>query len=92
MTLLSQEALAKLPPAVARAYFACWHEDIKARFIIVDLAISIYKGPGNSAENMAVASLMHAADYLADRIGYEMEPQPKGMIRIIAETEFKEQP
>jgi hypothetical protein len=60
--------------------------DIKARFILIDLAEVIYDGPGRPIENAAVTSLIHACDYLRDRIGYEMEPHPKGMIRLPAEV------
>jgi hypothetical protein len=60
--------------------------DLKARFILLDLAEDIYGGPGRKAENAAVATLMHACDYLNDRIGYEMEPHPKGMIRLPEEV------
>lgn len=59
--------------------------DLDARFMMLDRAEDIYIGPGNP-ENAAVATLMHACDYLKDRIGYEMEPHPKGMIRLPAEV------
>lgn len=57
--------------------------DLKARFMLLALAEEIYDGPGNPVENAAVATLMHACDYLRDRIGYEMEPHPKEKIRLI---------
>jgi len=60
--------------------------DLKARFILLDRAEAIYDGPGRTSENAAVATLMHACDYLRDRIGYEMEPHPKGMIRLPIEA------
>lgn len=82
MARLTQEALNKLPYAEAKAYFMNWAEDLRAWRILVDLAESVYEGPGHAESNAAFASLMHAADYLADRIGYEMEPHPKGMIRL----------
>jgi hypothetical protein len=56
--------------------------DLNARFIIIDHVEAIYTGPGNRRANDAVATLMHACDYLKDRIGYEMEPHPRGMIRL----------
>lgn len=61
--------------------------DIKARFMLLNRAEDIYVGPGNSADNAAVASLLHACDYLDDRIGYEMEPHPKGMVKLPADSE-----
>jgi hypothetical protein len=60
--------------------------DLKARFILIDCADAVYEGPGRPAQNAAVASLMHACDYLKDRIGYEMAPHPKGMIKQIVEA------
>lgn len=60
--------------------------DLNARFMMLDCVEVIYCGPGCTSENSAVASLMHACDYLKDRIGYEMEPHPKGMIRLPLEA------
>jgi len=60
--------------------------DLNARFKLIDLAESIYIGPGNTEENSAVSTLMHACDYLMDRIGYEMDPHPKGMILLPSEV------
>lgn len=60
--------------------------DLQARFMLLNHAEDIYDGPGYQDENSAVASLMHACDYLKDRIGYEMEPHPKGMIRLPGEV------
>jgi len=79
---LLKDAVARLPRDEAQKYFSNWAADLKARFKLIDLAESIYVGPGNTAENDAVASLFHAACYLEDRIAYEMEPHPKGMIRM----------
>lgn len=76
------EAVVKLPRAAAKVYFEDWAADLKARFLLIDLAEAVYVGPGNPDENSAVSSLVHAADYLHDRIAYEMEPAPKGMIRM----------
>lgn len=56
--------------------------DIAARFVLIDCAEAVYIGPGHTSENAAVASLMHACDYLKDRIGYEMDPHPMGKVRI----------
>jgi hypothetical protein len=76
------DAVARLPRDEAKKYFSNWAADLKARFKLIDLAESIYTGPGKTAENAAVASLFHAACYLEDRIVYEMKPHPKGMIRM----------
>lgn len=56
--------------------------DLAARFLLLDCAEALYVGPGHTRENATVSSLMHACDYLNDRIGYEMEPHPTGMIRL----------
>ena len=88
MARLQQSAVLTLPREQAKRYFDDWAEDLKARWLLLGLAESIYRGPGNDKENMAVSSLMHATDYLADRIGYEMNPHPKGMIRF-TESEAK---
>jgi hypothetical protein len=63
--------------------------DLSARFLLLDHAEALYVGPGHTSENAAVATLMHACDYLRDRIGYEMEPHPKGMIQVYAEVAGK---
>lgn len=60
--------------------------DICARFMLIDHAEALYKGPGHTAENAACSTLFHACDYLRDRIGYEMEPHLKGMIKLPAEV------
>jgi hypothetical protein len=75
------DAVARLPRDEAQKYFSNWAADMKARFKLLDLAESIYTGPGDTAENAAVASLFHAVCYLEDRVAYEMNPHPKGMIR-----------
>lgn len=85
MARLLQEAVTNLCREDAQNYFFYWNSDLRARMLLIDLAESVYAGPGNSSANMAVASLMHAADYLYDRIAYEMEPHPKGMIRLFEE-------
>jgi hypothetical protein len=85
MARLLRDAVGKLTPPDAKAYFDHWQADLRARLRLVDLAESIYVGPGNQEVNMAVSSLIHAADYLADRIAYEMDPAPKGMIRLESE-------
>jgi hypothetical protein len=82
MARLLPDAVLKMPRDEAQKYFSDWQADLSARFKLIDLAESIYVGPGNTAVNEAVASLIHAADYLADRVAYEMEPPPKGMIRL----------
>jgi hypothetical protein len=81
MATLLKDAVGKLSRAEAEKYFRDWSADLQARWKLIDLAESVYVGPGHNAENGAVASLLHAADYLEDRIAYEMEPHPKGMIR-----------
>lgn len=82
MARLSMDAVALLPRDEAQAYFNGWAADNRAKLMLVDIAEEIYEGPGDTEANSAVASLMHAADYLNDRIGYEMAPHPKGMIRL----------
>ena len=80
MSRLLPDAVGRMPRDEAQRYFSGWAADLKARLILIDLAESIYVGPGHTDENEAVASIIHAADYLHDRIAYEMEPAPKGMI------------
>jgi hypothetical protein len=70
---------------VGRELLGC-AADLKARLILVNLSESIYEGPGKIRENAAVATLLHAYDYLRDRIGYEMDPAPKGMVRVPGEV------
>lgn len=81
MNRISIDALKNLPLDEAQSYFNGWIADLKAKLILIDVAEEIYIGPGDTETNAAVASLIHAADYLDDRIGYEMQPHPKGMIR-----------
>lgn len=69
-----------LSHAEAKKYFSERAADLKARFLMLDLVESIYEGPGNPIENSAVSILIHAMYYLEDRIGYEMNPAPKGMV------------
>lgn len=80
--LLTTRAVEKLPPREAKEYFDSWAADLRARMLMLDLAEGIYLGPGHTAVNEAVAMLLHACDYLDDRIGYEIGPPPKGMIRM----------
>lgn len=82
MSRMLTKAVEKLPRLEAKKYFDDWAADLSSRLWLVDLAEEIYIGPGHTASNEAVATLMHACDYLNDRIGYEMEPHPKGMIRL----------
>jgi hypothetical protein len=58
--------------------------DLHARLLLIDLAELIYVCPGHPTCS-AVASLIHAFEYLKNRVGYEMEPHPKGMIRMPTE-------
>jgi len=60
--------------------------DINARFLLIDHAEALYEGPGHADRNAAVCTLLHACDYLQNRIGYEMNPHPKGMIKILVEV------
>lgn len=85
MARLLTDAVVKLTRPEAQAYFDQWSGDLRARLILIDLAEKVYIGPGHSAENMAVSSLIHATDYLNDRIAYEMDPAPKGMIKLLSE-------
>lgn len=80
MARLSKDVIAMLSRDEAQAYFYGWADDLKARMVLIDMAEDIYLGPGNTDTNAAVASLIHAASYLKDRVGYEMQPHPKGMI------------
>lgn len=82
MARLLTDAVVRLARPEAKAYFDQWGSDLKARMMLIDLAESVYVGPGNPEENMAVSSLIHAVDYLGDRIAYEMDPAPKGMVRL----------
>ena len=91
MSRLLKDAVARLPRQDAQRYFSSWAADLKARFLLVDLAESVYVGPGHTAENAAVSSLMHAAYYLEDRVAYEMEPPPKGMIKLLTLSAVREQ-
>lgn len=71
----------RLTPDMPRevAQQICWEEsgDLRARWILIDLAESAY----NSGESVA-ASLIHAAAYLENREQYQREPWPKNMIRL----------
>lgn len=59
--------------------------DLHARFMLIDACEDVYLGPGLTAEHAACTTLIHAEHYLRDRIGYEMEPWPKGMIQAVTE-------
>jgi len=74
------KAVEKLPPPEAKKYFDDRAYDLRSRLLLLDLAEEIYVGPGHHDSNDAVAMLMHACGYLEDRVGYEMNPHPKGMI------------
>ena len=82
MSRMLTKAVEKLSRQDAKKYFDNWAVDLRSRFLMLDLAEEIYVGPGETASNEAVATLMHACDYLDDRVGYEMNPHPKGMIRM----------
>lgn len=82
MSRMLTEAVEKMDRPEAQKYFNDWSADLRSRFLMLDLAEAIYVGPGHTASNQAVATLMHACDYLHDRVGYEMNPHPKGMIRL----------
>lgn len=65
--------------------------DLRSRWMLVNLAEKLWfpngvNGieEGTQEEKSAVATLMHAADYLQDRLAYELYPAPKGMIRMEA--------
>lgn len=52
--------------------------DLAARLLLSDLSTAEYE-----AENFdGTASLIHAERYLADRLAYELEPWPKGMVNM----------
>ncbi len=57
--------------------------DLQARFLLLNLVERLYVGPGNTPVNAAIATLHHAMYYLEDRIGYEMDPAPKGKIKLL---------
>lgn len=85
MAVLLRYALGGMTREEAKSYFDGWSADLTARLILNDLIGVIYVGPGDTEVNAAVASLWHAEYYLEDRIGYEMDPAPKGMIRLMEE-------
>jgi len=63
--------------------------DLRARWLLNNLAEKVYV-PYSTPECAAVASLVHAYHYLADRLSYELHPWPKNMIKLeIPETEVK---
>ena len=84
MAGLLREAVAKLPRDDAKRYFTDWRNDLAARMKMIDLAEEVYEDP-EQQDKSGVASLLHAADYLKDRIRYEMAPHPKGMIKVTGE-------
>lgn len=86
MSRLNPDSVNKLPREEAKKYFDDWSGDLRARLILIDLAEAVYVGPGQSETNAAVASMLHAICYLEDRIAYEMEPHPKGMMRLPKEA------
>ena len=67
-------------PAQAQAHFAGRAADLWARWMLTGLMEKVYQGPGNTGANEAVTILWHACYYLEDRIGYEINPAPAGMI------------
>ena len=53
--------------------------DLRARFLLLDIAEEAY----SDGLRMEAARALHACDYLADRLQYELYPPPsKSMIRI----------
>lgn len=80
MSRMLTKAVERLPRPEAKKYFDDWAADLRSQMQMLDLAEEIYIGPGDTANNEAVAMLMHACAYLEDRVGYEMSPHPKGMI------------
>ncbi len=67
-----------MEPAIARRIAREEFGDVRARMVLIDLAEHLY---GNN-QKLASATLMHAEAYLVDRAAYELEPWPKGMIRV----------
>lgn len=63
------------PPDVARRIFTEDAGDIKAMWMLLDLAEKAYK-----AKVACAASLFHAHAYLNDREDYTANPWPKNMI------------
>ena len=55
--------------------------DLRARWLLNHLAEHVYI-PHSKSECAAVASLVHAERYLADRLAYELAPWPKNMVKI----------
>ncbi|HVT82264.1 MAG TPA: hypothetical protein VHM90_16600 [Phycisphaerae bacterium] len=58
--------------------------DLRARMLLNDIGISLIEKEGEPIviENRrAMASLIHAERYLADRLAYELAPWPKNLIR-----------
>jgi hypothetical protein len=55
--------------------------DLRARWLLNGLAEKVYV-PYSKPECAAVAKLIHAYHYLADRLAYELAPHPKNMMRL----------
>ena len=75
------EWINQLPHTEAKRHFDGLSADIMARKLLLDKAEHLYVGPGDTRINRAVCSLLHACDYLQDRVGYEMNPHPAGRVR-----------
>jgi hypothetical protein len=66
-----------MEPELARRIALEESGDVKARWLLIDLAEAAY-----NARELVAASLVHAAAYLENRAQYASEPWPKGMIRV----------
>lgn len=83
MSRLPMSSVCALSRDDAQQYFGGWNADLRARFMLIDLAEEVYFGPNATGTKLAASTLIHAADYLKDRVGYEMDPHPKGMIPLL---------
>jgi hypothetical protein len=70
-----------IPPEVAQRILNEEYGDLKARWILNDLAEDRYRHQGMSAK-AAAATLIHAGAYLADREEYSASPWPKNMVKL----------
>lgn len=73
-----------MPREVAARILSEEHGDLRARWIMNELAAKLY-GDGDvpRALKAASASLIHACAYLEDREEYTARPWPKNMIKVM---------
>jgi len=68
-----------MPREVAQRILNEESADLKARWMLIDFAEAAF----NERRFEAVASLVHAYEYLKDRKYYQLHPWPKGMVKFV---------